>query len=340
MLPGSEPLSPDKHVVLNIEGMTCASCVSAVSSALSSVDGVLQADVNLTTEQAHVQCTFCRAQDVEKGPCLVQDEALCAAVEAIGFGADVHSSVLLQRPGRGQVVLTIEGMTCASCVAAVASALQAQPGVADASVNLSTETANVDVASGTAVDDALVASLVSAVELIGFGAQEQKRSSGDSAAQQEEHFDTQQEQHARLLGGETAEGSSAQASVDSLQARQLATVAQWRKRCIIAGIFAVPNLFITMLLPMTIHSVHMALMQPAFGVPGLSWMAVVGAALATPVQFGCAIPFYKKAYKAAVNGMFGMDFLVVVGTTGEFPVVGGVHCPHTNSLAQSHTSHL
>ena len=39
--------------------------------------------------------------------------------------------------------LPIKGMTCASCVARVERALQKLPGVAEASVNLATEAANI-----------------------------------------------------------------------------------------------------------------------------------------------------------------------------------------------------
>jgi len=39
---------------LDIEGMTCASCVNRVTKALSRVDGVVEASVNLATETAAV----------------------------------------------------------------------------------------------------------------------------------------------------------------------------------------------------------------------------------------------------------------------------------------------
>ena len=44
--------------------------------------------------------------------------------------------------------LPIEGMTCATCVTRVERALQAMPGVVEASVNLATEAASVRSASG------------------------------------------------------------------------------------------------------------------------------------------------------------------------------------------------
>ncbi|MBX3607896.1 MAG: copper-translocating P-type ATPase [Piscinibacter sp.] len=46
---------PEDEVELRIEGMTCASCVGRVERALRGVPGVLQAEVNLATERAHVR---------------------------------------------------------------------------------------------------------------------------------------------------------------------------------------------------------------------------------------------------------------------------------------------
>ena len=51
-----------------------------------------------------------------------------------------------------QIRLSLEGMTCASCVARVERVLQAQDGVASASVNLSTETAEVDFAAPASIE--------------------------------------------------------------------------------------------------------------------------------------------------------------------------------------------
>jgi heavy metal translocating P-type ATPase len=45
---------PSRPVDLQIEGMTCASCVARVERALKSVSGVTNASVNLATERAHV----------------------------------------------------------------------------------------------------------------------------------------------------------------------------------------------------------------------------------------------------------------------------------------------
>ncbi|MGK2951860.1 MAG: heavy metal translocating P-type ATPase [Thiobacillus sp.] len=69
---------PTESVTLDITGMTCASCSSRVEKALSKVPGVLEASVNLATEQATVK----RVQGISAA-------ALIAAVERTGYGAQL-----------------------------------------------------------------------------------------------------------------------------------------------------------------------------------------------------------------------------------------------------------
>jgi Cu+-exporting ATPase len=102
-------------VVIPIVGMHCASCVEQVGRALRTVEGVLDVRVNLATGQA--------ALDI--GDTLPPVEQLFAAVR--GAGHDVQT-----KECRGRV----EGMSCASCVHRVESALRGVRGVIDARVNL------------------------------------------------------------------------------------------------------------------------------------------------------------------------------------------------------------
>jgi Cu+-exporting ATPase len=74
--PAPTPPAPTKSdVTLPIEGMTCASCVRRIEKALSKVEGVQDANVNLATEKAHVVFD----------PSLASLERLTAAVEKAGY---------------------------------------------------------------------------------------------------------------------------------------------------------------------------------------------------------------------------------------------------------------
>ncbi len=137
------PRAHPRTLDLSIEGMTCASCVGRVERALSAVPGVTGASVNLATERATVQTDGA-----------VERAALVAAIERSGY------AVVPEAP----VQLSIEGMTCASCVARVEGALAAVPGVSSASVNLATERALVH---GVGLD---ASALIAAVARAGYDA--------------------------------------------------------------------------------------------------------------------------------------------------------------------------
>ena len=135
---------PEQQLNLPVTGMTCASCVMRVEKALKKVPGVLEASVNLATEQAAVR--FDLAQ--------VKPQQIQAAVEGAGYG------VVTDR-----LEIPVTGMTCASCVMRVEKALRKVPGVLEASVNLSTEGASVTYSPASAG----FADLKAAIENAGYG---------------------------------------------------------------------------------------------------------------------------------------------------------------------------
>ena len=124
------------RIVIDVDGMTCASCVGRVERALQAVPGVKTAAVNLATERAEII-----GSDLDRS-------ALVKAIEDAGY--DVPT-----RP----IDIVIEGMTCASCVARVERALKTVPGVTVANVNLATERATV---TGTADLAALIGAIADA----------------------------------------------------------------------------------------------------------------------------------------------------------------------------------
>jgi Cu+-exporting ATPase len=106
---------------LPISGMTCASCAGRVERALAKVAGASAVSVNLATEQARIQAP------PGSLPALMQ------AVEQAGYSVPVQT-----------LELSIEGMTCASCVGRVERALGKVAGVNRASVNLANERAHLE----------------------------------------------------------------------------------------------------------------------------------------------------------------------------------------------------
>ncbi|WP_321859498.1 heavy metal translocating P-type ATPase [Burkholderia cenocepacia] len=142
-------------IELDIDGMTCASCVSRVEKALAKVPGVTRASVNLATERATVDAS----NDVSAAQ-------LVDAVKQAGYGATPAAvATPPATSAAADVELDIGGMTCASCVGRVEKALAAVPGVARATVNLATERASVH---GAGALDA--ATLIAAVTTAGYHA--------------------------------------------------------------------------------------------------------------------------------------------------------------------------
>jgi Cu+-exporting ATPase len=72
---------PTRTLLLQIEGMSCASCVGRVEAALRAVPGVLKAEANLASERARVQAI----------DGVVSPGQLVEAVEAAGYGAHAQA---------------------------------------------------------------------------------------------------------------------------------------------------------------------------------------------------------------------------------------------------------
>ncbi|HXF45531.1 MAG TPA: copper ion binding protein, partial [Burkholderiaceae bacterium] len=132
-----------QRFVLPVQGMSCASCVAHVERALAAVPGVERVAVNLATESAALEAST------------IDAARLVAAVDEAGYAVPTE-----------RLLLAVEDMTCASCVARVEKALAAVPGVLAARVNLASERATVDVIRGAVTGGELIA----AVEAAGYRA--------------------------------------------------------------------------------------------------------------------------------------------------------------------------
>ncbi len=131
-----------------VEGLSCASCVGRAEKALSGVEAVSEASINLATKTAEVQGQALKAAD------------LAAALDEAGYPA-----------ARRSASLEIEGMTCASCVARVEQALASAPGVVSAAVNLASSQAEIEVLAGSQQqEEASIAAAERASTAIGYPA--------------------------------------------------------------------------------------------------------------------------------------------------------------------------
>jgi len=249
-------------ISLPIEGMTCASCVGRVEKALKAVPGVATASVNLATERASITTSAA-----------VDRAALVKAIETAGYTVSAPPAV-----AAGATELSIDGMTCASCVGRVERALKLLPGVSDAVVNLATERATV---TGTAEASALIAAIAEA----GYDA--------------------------RLIGGATnpsgVDENAERAEKKDAERRALT------RDFTIAAVLTAPVFALEMgahLIP----GAH-ALIEATIG---MQWNWYIQFALTTLVLFVPGIRFYEKGLPALWRLAPDMNSLVAVGSLAAY----------------------
>jgi Cu+-exporting ATPase len=115
-----------KNEELTLTGMTCASCAARIEKVVGKLDGVKTASVNLATEKMRLEYEDDR----------LTLDAVKKAVESAGYG-------IADKAASKEVIIPIEGMTCASCTARIEKAVGKLDGVQKVSVNLATEKAAV-----------------------------------------------------------------------------------------------------------------------------------------------------------------------------------------------------
>ncbi len=243
-------------VTLDIDGMTCASCVGRVEKALLALPGVNSATVNLATQQATV-----RFADKP-------DAGLAAeAVKKAGYTAHIP-----QPPA--QVVLEVDGMTCASCVGRVEKTLQSSAGVAAASVNLMTKRASITL-SDLSVTPQMLADIVTKS---GYPAQP-------------------------VAVAAPASGAERRAEKNDAEIKTL------KRDVLIAGALALP-VFITEMGSHLFPPLH-HFIAGTIGTQNSWYLQFI---LTTLVLFGPGLRFFRIGIPALLRGGPDMNSLVAVGT--------------------------
>ncbi len=236
------------EVKLSVEGMSCASCVGRVERALRAVPGVEEANVNLASETATVR--FDTPADIG---------VLVEAVDEAGYPAR-----------RKTVMLSIEGMSCASCVGRVDKALAAVPGVLDVNVNLAAETATVTYLEG----QVQISDLIKASNDLGYPAK--VREAEDS---------------------------------QDMGERKAAEANKLLRLTVLAAILTAPVL--TLEMGSYLFGFIADFKENVLGVQADRYIQFV---LTTIVLFGPGLRFYAKGFPALFKGAPDMNSLVALGT--------------------------
>ena len=145
-----------------IDGMSCAGCAGRAERALQAMPGQSSAAVNLANTTGTVELNGANAADIRD------------TLKTAGYPAHEDS-----------LMLDISDMSCASCAAKVEAALRKVPGVLEASVNLASETAQVQVLSGAVA----ASDLIAAVREAGYTATPRADGQKDTAAEEAAKID-------------------------------------------------------------------------------------------------------------------------------------------------------
>jgi len=254
---------PTRTAHLNVTGMSCANCSASIEDALDGLDGVTSANANYATDEGAV----------EYDPDVVSLADVYDAVEAAGYGAVSEA-----------VTVAITDMSCANCAETNADALEATPGVIEATVNYATDEAQVRYNPA----DASRSDLYDAVESAGYSPVREGDGDGDDG---------------------TGDASSGDAGQDARDAAREEEIRKQLRLTLFGAALAAP-----LLLFMADHLLLDGALFPetVFGVR-IGWVQFL---LATPVQVVLGRPFYRNSYKALVtNGRANMDVLIALGST-------------------------
>ncbi|TXH55168.1 MAG: cadmium-translocating P-type ATPase [Burkholderiaceae bacterium] len=224
------------------------------------------------------------------------------------------------------LTLPVEGMTCASCVGRVERALAKVPGVAQASVNLATESAAVTLDQRVATE-----TLTGAIERAGYAVPHEStdlRIEGMTCAScvarveralqavpgvlsASVNLATEQAHVERIKGAAGAAALMAAVAkagyaahvVAADQPAPAATPSRDGWKVVLSALLSLP-----LVLPMLgdLAGKHWMLS------PLVQWM------LATPVQFWLGARFYRAGWKALRAGSGNMDLLVALGTSAAY----------------------
>lgn len=148
-------------IVIQIDGMSCASCSAGVTRALTTVDGVTEVNVNLLMGKVYIEFdeNIISVPELEK------------IITNVGF--EVVESINPEEPliSTKKLKINVTGMTCASCSSAVERALNKAVGVKSVNVNLASEVATVEFDAGETDSEKLKQVIINA----GYGVEEKRR---------------------------------------------------------------------------------------------------------------------------------------------------------------------
>lgn len=122
-------MAQHKKVSFKIEGMTCSSCANNIDKKLNSMDGIINASINIATEKGQVE------YDGEK----IDVQGILKGVEDAGYKGNIE-----EERNTEKVTLKVQGMTCTACSSRVEKTLNNTDGIKSANVNFPAEKVTIE----------------------------------------------------------------------------------------------------------------------------------------------------------------------------------------------------
>ena len=162
-------LNPFVTGSIHIEGMTCGSCVKNIENHISQLQGVVSITVSLDDKLATVKynSAITNSSAIAKEISDMGYEAVDLGDWVTGKDAECDETELAESTLAGRdVVISIRGMTCDSCVKSVHSCIGSLPGVTAVTVSLADDMARVSLRG----HQTTAADVAAAVNDVGFDA--------------------------------------------------------------------------------------------------------------------------------------------------------------------------
>ncbi|CAI4058710.1 hypothetical protein SKDZ_04G4730 [Saccharomyces kudriavzevii ZP591] len=121
-----------REVILAVHGMTCSACVNTLSTQLRALSGVTKCDISLVTNECQVA--------YGNG---VTTDSIRETIEDCGFDCEVLRDTDIMTATTNEGLLSVQGMTCGSCVSTVTKQVERIEGVESVVVSLVTEECHV-----------------------------------------------------------------------------------------------------------------------------------------------------------------------------------------------------
>ncbi|PGH27324.1 hypothetical protein AJ80_01034 [Polytolypa hystricis UAMH7299] len=141
--PGTVPGSNMAITTLQVDGMTCGACTSAVEGAFKGVEGVGEVSVSLVIGRAVVHHDPTRLS-AEKVADMIEDRGFDARVLNTELPVEKETDSLVESGSSSRTTLSVKGMTCGACTSAVEGGFKDVPGIKSVTVSLLSERAVVE----------------------------------------------------------------------------------------------------------------------------------------------------------------------------------------------------